>query len=76
MSNNVNKKFIESQKEKKKSFNKIRIKFKTLIWLQLYYFFIYNYIKNLNYKTINIILFKYNFISHYFCMGLLLKKKL
>ena len=47
MSNNVNKKFIESQKEKKKSFNKIRIKFKTLIWLQLYYFFIYNYIKNL-----------------------------
>jgi len=28
------------------------------------------------YKTINIILFKYNFISHYFCMGLLLKKKL
>ena len=47
MSKNVNKKFIESQKEKKKSFNKIRIKFKTLIWLQLYYFFIYNYIKNL-----------------------------
>ena len=73
MSKNVNKKFIESQKEKKKSFNKIRIKFKRLIWSQLYYFFIYNYIKNLNlYYKWNIIIFlniykaKYILIYNYF----------